>query len=205
MQHINNEPEQIKIRRAQNNLIVVGSGTILFSLWSLFRMVASLFLLKKETLASLKELPAFKEELVPDSILFAVLVVVVIAELGVIILIRVFVGRAAIAEGRGRKRSILYLVLAAIMILGNLFAIKNTLVPSPGDAALGGAFAKRNSASSIIIELTSAVMLFEMIVSACTIRKFRNKKSKGTSRAESPGNKTAGKALSKGGIDTDQI
>jgi hypothetical protein len=140
-------------------------------------MVASLFLLKKETLDSFKELPSVKELPASDGLIFAVLVAVVLVVVGVVILVRIYVGRAAIAEGRGRKRSILYLVLAAIMILCNLFAIKNTLVPSPGDAALGGAFAKRNSASSIIIELTSAVMLFEMIVSACTIRKFRNKKS----------------------------
>lgn len=175
MQHINNEPEQIKIRRAQNNLIVVGSGTILFSLWTLFRMVASLFLLKKETLDSFKELPSVKEQPASDGLIFAVLVAVVLVVVGVVILVRIYVGRAAIAEGRGHKRSSLYLVLAALMIFGCFYSIISVFVPSAGDAVLGGAFAQHNSVSSIIIELTSAVMLFEMIVSAHTIRKIRNK------------------------------
>ena len=31
MEFVNNKPEQIKIRKSQNTLIVVGTGTVLFS------------------------------------------------------------------------------------------------------------------------------------------------------------------------------
>ena len=55
MERVNNEPEQIRLRKAQNTLMVVGSGTILFSLWSLFRMAASFFMLRNETIAALRE------------------------------------------------------------------------------------------------------------------------------------------------------
>ena len=49
MQFINNEPKQIEIRKSQNTLIVVGSGIILFGVWSAVKMLSMLFLLRKET------------------------------------------------------------------------------------------------------------------------------------------------------------
>ena len=54
MQSVNNEPDQIEIRRSQNTLIVVGTGTILFTVWSTVKMLSILFMMRKEIVSVFK-------------------------------------------------------------------------------------------------------------------------------------------------------
>ena len=172
MERVNNEPEQIRLRKAQNTLMVVGSGTILFSLWSLFRMAASFFMLRNETMAALREWIHMDDIELEEDMVLAVLIIVIAALSVALIAIRAYVGLSAIAEGRGRKKSRLYLVLAFFMIVSSVISVKDIFFP-PNNVMLTGAFAQDNSLSTIIIELTSSVMLLEMIVSAFTVRKLR--------------------------------
>ena len=73
MQFVNNGPEQIKIRESQNTLIVVGSGTVLFSIWSAARMLGLLFLLRNEIAAAVLDFTGPIEG-VPESTVFRIFV-----------------------------------------------------------------------------------------------------------------------------------
>lgn len=49
--HINNDIDHIMMRRSQNTLIVVGTGTILFSVWTVVKTLGSLFMRREEAVA----------------------------------------------------------------------------------------------------------------------------------------------------------
>ena len=51
MRFINNEAKQVEIRKLQNTLVVVGSGTIIFSLWTMIKFIGTFIILRKETVA----------------------------------------------------------------------------------------------------------------------------------------------------------
>ena len=70
MNHINNDIDHILIRRSQNTLIVVGSGTILFSIWTVVKTLGSLILLKDEAVAAIRKTADEIGIILSDQILF---------------------------------------------------------------------------------------------------------------------------------------
>jgi len=174
VQFVNNEPEQIKIRESQNTLIVVGSGTILFSIWSAVKMLGMLFVLRKETVAALLDITGPIEG-ISDRAVFWITAVVVILIMAVILGFRVYVGLSAIAVGRGKRRSWLFILIALIMILSSFTYFSNGLLTAEAPRQLG-AFTRDQTISKLIIELTSVIMLTQMVISALRIRKLTGAK-----------------------------
>ena len=118
MQFVNNEPEQIEIRKSQNTLIVVGSGIVLFSIWTVVKTMGTLFLLRKETVEGIRNMMEPVEGITDDAV-FLLLIVMFVVFSAVLMGIRMYVGLSAIAVGRGRRRSLLFILIAVIMITGN--------------------------------------------------------------------------------------
>ncbi len=172
MEHIDNRPEQIAIRKAQNNLIVVGSGTILFGAWSGLKMFGSVFMLRNETVSDFKRVVDVDYTGISNNFLFYSILVIVFVFFTIDILFRLYIGRSAIAEGRGKKKSPVYLLAAGIMITFSTLGIVKSL-RAPDEIAVIGALMPRVTITSIVIELTSTIMLTEMIVSAIRIRGLR--------------------------------
>ena len=54
MNHLNHDMDHLLMRRSQNTLIVVGTGTILFSVWTVVKTLSSFVLLKDEVIASIR-------------------------------------------------------------------------------------------------------------------------------------------------------
>ena len=172
MNHINNDPDHILIRKSQNTLIVVGMGTILFSVWTAVKMLGTLFLLKDETVAAVRRIADENSLAVSDKLIFQIVLVFAVLFMLVSVGIRTHIGLAAISEGRGRRGRKGYLILAAIIIIVNvLAAITNKILSNPQESF--GALSADTSMSSFVIELTSMVMLTEMIVSAIRLRRAR--------------------------------
>ena len=103
MEHINNEADQVEIRRLQDNLTIVGSGIILFGVWTAVKVIGSVFMLKNETITALKEMPNLTED-IPDDIIFYVLIVMSVIFFLIDILLRSYIGLSAIREGRGSRK-----------------------------------------------------------------------------------------------------
>lgn len=179
MEFVNNKPEQIKIRKSQNTLIVVGTGTVLFSIWSAVKLLSVVFLLRQEIVEAILKQTGTVEE-IPENILFWVVAVMCIIFALVIMGIRTYVGLCAVAEGQGKRRSIFYIIIAVFMILLTTLSVCMsffiTKEPDQFSALTGD-----QSFSAMIIDATSVIMLTQMVVSALRIRQFnrRRKNSKG--------------------------
>ena len=170
MQFVNNEQKQLQIRKDQNTLIVVGTGTILFGLWTMAKTLGLVFILRKETVAALKANYEWVAE-IPDRFVFWVIVGMTFIIMGVILAVRAYVGMSAIAVGRGKRKSILYLLFAGVMIISSIYYLAVGIFTMDAPEQMG-AFTRDQSISALIIEATSMVMTVEMVVSALRIRKL---------------------------------
>ena len=88
--------------------------------------------------------------------------------------IRVFVGLSAVAEGRGKRRGLLYILIAVIMMIGDIcfFCVGFFMT----EKEQFGALARDQSISTLIIDVTSLIMLTQMVISALKIRKLTRRK-----------------------------
>lgn len=180
MEFINNDPEQIRIRKSQNTLIVVGTGTILFGIWTALKMIGSLFMLKKETIEAMRKLAAGGLDQNTDRQVFAVTLAIALFATLILLLLRAFIGLSALAEGRGRRRHRLYIPAAMFMIVLSVLSFCANFFSVDGQKPYG-ALTPDTTFSGMIIELTSIIMLFEMVYSALMIRKLGGSKETGGS------------------------
>ena len=130
---------------------IIGAGTILFGVWTVAK-TASLILFNPEQNLDLATVMVFAASL----------------------LIRIDVGNAAIAVGRGRRRRGGFILLACLLLIGSVLTI----------AILLYAFTvfdtqERDSVFvPFIIEATSAILITEMIINSVRIRKILKNREK---------------------------
>ena len=176
-----NDLSRIKLRRYETRLTVSGSAVIAFAVWSIIR--AALFFLTQrfdliKSFGVEEELKAMSEGapagVDPHFVLNGILLGFLFFYMLIIVLIWLYIGRSAVLEGRGlKKKSILYLVLAVIMIL----ILAGSLIP---DSVLGLEGDVTNVSDPIntalttrLLDLTSILALLEMVISAIQVRKIR--------------------------------
>lgn len=171
MRFINNSDKEVEIRKLQNTLVVVGSGTIIFSLWTLIKFIGTFIILRKETvegvIADNQELAGTSE-----TVVFWVLGFFMLFFMGLVVLIQIYMGRCAIAEGRGKIKTPLYLVFAVLMILGNLLSAITILRSGASAQETYGALNSDTSLSAVIIDITSVIIMSEMVYSAIRVRQL---------------------------------
>ena len=144
-----------KMRRYQNLLTVSGLGVIIFGLWSVLKTILLLFM--KEGILSE----------IPDDTFVRVMFFVILGGILLIdVLIRLYVGLSARAEGFGKKKGYGYVVIAILMALASLTSL--VLI-----------FFDTNEQSlwelivSVIVEATSLVVTIELLVAAFTVKKLK--------------------------------
>ena len=152
-----------KLRRSKVSLVTLGSGVILFGVWS---VVKSLLYFRTNLFADLDT--QVEPELLPYMLATVVIVALfVLADLG----IRLKIGRRARAEGMGRRQKNGYLILAALIVLVNIivdsFAVY-TLVKYGVSEQSG-----LDYVVSVLVDLSSTVLLAELIVTVLRVRKLR--------------------------------
>ena len=149
--------EQAKKRRIQDTLSIAGSAVIAFGIWSLAKIGLFLTFANENALSWLLGLDK-------DSLTTAVCVsLIVVAVIDVIV--RLYVGMSARAEGRGMKKGPFYLVVAAIVALANA----SSLVA----IALSASFALSplSMIIPIAIEATAIAALVLVISSSIRLRR----------------------------------
>jgi len=169
------QKEKMRLRRDENTLTVVGSGVILFGVWTVVKMV----------LQEINRFPEFMAELGADElgfeetgladmgldpkllatvVAFTVVIIVFLMDLA----LRVFVGLSARAEGRGRPQGRLYLILAGLLlVLSGLSFVSYVITYFSHSEYVVDADA------AILVELTSFITLLQMIISAVRVRRAR--------------------------------
>ena len=144
-----------KMRRYQNLLTVSGLGVIIFGLWSVLKTILLLFM--KEGILS---------EIPDDTFVHVMFFLILGGILLIDVLIRLYVGLSARAEGFGKKKGYGYVVIAILMALASMTSL--VLI-----------FFDTNEQSlwelivSVIVEATSLVVTIELLVAAFTVKKLK--------------------------------
>ena len=181
--HINNDLDHILMRRSQNTLIVVGTGIILFSIWTVVKTLGLIFMLKDESIAIARKVADEIGISISDQHLYYIVLAVMLIILLLFLAVRTYIGRAAISEGRGVRRRKGYLILAVIMIIINTAAVAaNYLLPESQEFL--GELSTNNSLPAFIIEVTSMIMMAEMVFAAARLRRARRRISQSTEQKE---------------------
>ena len=152
-----------ELRRKQVTLVTLGTGVILFGVWS---VVKSLLYFRTNLFADLDT--QVEPELLPYIKLATVVIVAlfVLADLG----IRLKIGRRARAEGMGRRQKSGYLVLAVLIVLFNLAVELFSIYFVVKKGLSGQSYIEY--AVSMLVDLSSTVLLIELIVTVLRVRKL---------------------------------
>jgi len=157
-----NDALQIQLRKNQDTLKIVGLGVMAFGAWSIVKSI----LYTTAQWSSIKEeivVPEANETIAKMVYLFMIAVILTVE-----IAIRLYIGRSAIAEGRGERRRPGYIVVAfLITAIGLTLTVTAFVVP--------GIRMELNLdlLASLFVEITSAVITLEMCWSAIRVRKLR--------------------------------
>jgi len=157
---------EVSLRRYQRMLINTGAGVIILGGWSLIKTFLQYFL-NNEAYAQLIE----GIEITEDIRFLRVLVFVIMFVLMLIdLLIRLFVGLSARSEGFGKKKRCIYIVIACILAV---FQIISTIYSFRSISYLDNTIVDKIVA--FLVDLTSLVVIIELIVSAIYVRILRKR------------------------------
>ena len=147
-----------KVRRVQSLLYTSGVGVILFSIWTGLRGIESLFEISNELF---REYGTGLE----NTVIYIILCLFIFALLMYLTFMHVYIGKTAIDVSYGKKKGNMYIVLSVLSSIvswlsyisqfahGELFEVKTIVY--------------------IIIDLTSNIILIEVIVFSLLLKKMR--------------------------------
>ena len=152
-----------ELRRYENRLVVIGTGLTAFGLWTLIKAFIQVFS-HKEYITSL--LGDSAGDALTQAAAYVIFVI-----LGIfILLIHLFIGFSARAEGFGKKNGIVYLVMTARgMVLGVISMRMNisnfdTNYPTASDGII-----------SLFIDFTTEVTMGELIYAAIRVKLIKRR------------------------------
>ncbi len=150
---------EVKTRRLENNVITLGTGIIAFSIWALLKYAMTFF----------SDLSYADEMSVGARVIFfASVIVISLTD----VLFHFYIGVSARSEGKGKKKSPLYLVLTAFIIMVYLVAIVFEIYFLLQEKNLFSIFV------TTLVDVTSTVIFIEMFVYAVQLRRIRRQKRK---------------------------
>lgn len=174
---VENDPKQILYRRCARNMVISGGALILFGVWSVVK-AAFYFSLNRVDFLSLAD-PEYSISLAQqgdqvystENFIFLLIILIL---LGIDIPIRFYIGHSAVRDARGiKKKSVVYIVLAILMGIRMImeaargfFRFSSSEIPEE---------VARGVTTSAVINLTSIMALFVLIVSSIRLRTLRRK------------------------------
>lgn len=151
------------IRKLENSLVTIGTGVVILSLWTLFKIILYMIVYLGEIKDVLGTLPHTE----------AAFVIVLIAAAVVIeLVLHCFVGLSAIGEGRGKRKRPVYLIVTGFIIVLYLAAILLELSLLFFFKAISLTFAV-----SMVIDVTSTGLIIDMFVASVRLRKLKKQKA----------------------------
>ncbi len=150
-----------ELRRYQSILSASGLAVIVFGVWSAAKTLILLF-----SGFGPYDIRAMLEELDAPPGTLTVLFIIIFIILNIEIFFRLFVGLSARAEAAGKKKRVVYLVFAWIILAFSVLSIisvfQTGFATDPWDAVV-----------TLIIEATSLFALINMIVASGKVRRLR--------------------------------
>lgn len=156
-----------KTRRLENNLVTLGTGIIAFGLWAFIKLILTVVFLGS----------AYFEDSPEERRLAVMIATWVIAVLT--LLMYVWLGLSARAEGNGKKKKPVYLfVVSIISVYGFVMILIEVFIIITKFNEIGDPF---SLFITIIIDVTRMIFLIELIYSSVTLRKIRKQAREGVS------------------------
>lgn len=155
---------QKEIRRCNDHLVSIGTGVTLFGIWTVIRLVVSIFLERKNIFGDLE---AEVTEELTISILTIIFWGLIIIMALLILALHLFIGLSARAEGLGRKKKIGYLIFTGIFIV--LYCI---LIPLEIVHFNTTFESVTNGVVTLFIDTSVLVTLAELMYNAIRVRKL---------------------------------
>jgi magnesium-transporting ATPase (P-type) len=181
-----NTESTLKLRKHQDTLITVGKGIITFTIWSLVKTVSTMVINREELTDAFRTIMSRSDaqaaDAMSDLLIYTVVMFIMLFFILIDVILRVYVGKAAIREGCGGKKGVFYLVLTFLMILASISMLISYVrgrSQTETDIQIARAMGEELSVSVVVIELTSLAMMIEMFYSACYVRKHRARSDDG--------------------------
>lgn len=151
----------VKIRRLESNLTTIGTGIIAFGFWGFLKFILSYLFLGAQSVGI-------------DGDEYITVVAIFVWAVAILIpLVYLWIGMSARAEGRGKRKSALYLFMVGWIIFVSTIAI---LLELYSLSKLKDWF---EIIVTLIIDLTRYVFLIELMVYSISLRKLRKEQSRG--------------------------
>ena len=145
-----------KLRKAEIDLSTIGTGVITFGAWTFIKFILSYSLAGDKLTKSLPQ----ENKAVTLTIIYTVI--------ALSLLIRCYIGFSARGESKGKKKHIFYLICAGVILFFSvliiLFEVIMLIFLMDGILTL---------VINIIVDLTSAVLLLELIINSVRVRRYR--------------------------------
>lgn len=151
----------VKIRKLESDLTTIGTGIIAFGFWGFLKFILSYLFLGAQSVG------------IDGDEYITVIAVFVWAVAILIPLVYLWIGMSARAEGRGKRKSALYLFMVGWIIFVSTIAI---LLELYSLSKLKDWF---EIIVTLIIDLTRYVFLIELMVYSISLRKLRKEQSRG--------------------------
>ena len=162
-----------ELRRSRSSLRILGGGVILFTLWDILKPLLVMLLVSEETGETQGQQEAL-EALAVDKLSAIVLLVILLLILLLAVLLpalRIWIGRCALAEGLGKKKSGAYVRVAFVFAVGQFLAFTAAVLyliikrPAVQEDLL-------ETVASLLVELTSMATMAEMALTARRVRRM---------------------------------
>ena len=153
---------EVKLRKYRNNMVTSGWAVVVLCSWDVIRLVLSLF-----CDSSYKEV--FSEMLnIDDRLLFIFVLVFTLLFLGIILFFQLVAGLGGVSEGKGGKKRNVYLVFCVMAFLMSAYSVWSSV----SDITR---YSFELTMSSLILDLTTAVALGDLFISALVSRHLAKK------------------------------
>ncbi|OON85953.1 hypothetical protein BXO88_10020 [Oribacterium sp. C9] len=152
-----------ELRRRQSMLAVAGNGVMFLGLWS-FLKINLYFILGRSAILD----DFLTDESIDESTMLLILYITSMALASIELFFRIRIGRNAIAESRNTKKPKRYIGMAMTLIVLYVISIIFTIFQLN--------FSNNNfwdQLASMIVDITSLVMLVELVSSASVLRKIK--------------------------------
>ena len=154
---------EAKFRKLENDLVTIGTGVVILSLWTLFKTFLYVIVYWNEIKALTDALQPFEAALTLGLVFAAVLIEYVLHS---------YIGLSARSEGAGKRKRPVYLIVAGvIVVLYFALVLFELLFLFIAD------YFSLTTLVSIVIDATSFAFLIDMISSSLRLRKLRKQKA----------------------------
>ena len=178
---LDNSIDAKSLRKSEKNLVTVGFGIMIFGVWNVIKTFSVLFLNQNAIVNLIK---GYTEEdlnkYVSDSTIFTFIFIWFILFMSVGVIARLYIGCSAIFVGRYKRKKSLYIPITIIYIicsLGEFYYDFNDIFFNP-DSISTNLETRDSPIVTLIIEITSMVMMVELVVLSRRIRRIRREAEK---------------------------